>query len=144
MRRPSREEFLQGVNASVERAVEVFFLINFAVIGISHVVAPRAWSDWFQRLHAKGTAGVFDYAFICLSFGSIIAALHPVWQGLPLVVTLIGCSQVGKGALYFTVPGFGLKQIGRMSPERAHLFRWAGGLFLILSGVLAWHLGGRR
>ena len=78
------------MNSSLERAVEVFVVINLAVIGFSHALAPRAWVDSFQRLHAKGPAGAFDYAFVCLSFGSIVASLHPVWSGLPLIVTLIG------------------------------------------------------
>jgi len=115
-------------------------LIDLGVIGLSHALAPRVWSDWFQRLHAKGTAGVFDYAFICLSFGSMVVSLHPVWRGVPLIVTLIGWSQVAKGALYFALPAFGLKQIGRMTPERAHLFRWPGLALLIITAVLGWHL----
>ncbi len=128
------------MNSPLERAVEVFVLINFAVIGISHVVAPRAWGEYFQRLHAKGESGVFDYAFICLSFGSIVAALHPVWRGLPLVVTLFGWAQVTKGALYFVFPGFGLKQLKRVGPETSHLFRWPCAVFIMLAALLGWHL----
>lgn len=124
------------MNPSLERAVELFVVINLAVIGLSHAVAPRAWVDWFQRLHVKGPAGVFDYAFVCLSFGSIVASLHSVWRGLPLVVTLIGWAQVGKGAIYFAFPAFGLKQIERMTPTRSYLLRRAGIVMLAITAGL--------
>lgn len=128
------------MTTSLESAVELFVVINLAVIGLSHAVAPRAWVDWFQRLHAKGPRGAFDYAFVCLSFGSIVASLHSVWSGLPLIVTLIGWAQVGKGALYFAFPTFGLKQIERMTPERSYLLRWAGIAMLALTTGLGWSL----
>jgi len=124
----------------LERAVETFVLINFAVIGLSHAIAPRAWVEYFQWLHGKGHAGVFAFAFIPLTFGSLVAAFHPVWHGAPLIMTFLGWAQVFKGALYFAFPAFGLKQLGRVTPERAHLFRWAGIAFLILTAVLARHL----
>lgn len=124
----------------MEKSVEWFVLINFAVIGISHLVALRAWGEFFQLLRSKGEAGVLAYAMVPLLFGSIVAAFHPVWHGLPLIVTLLGWAQIFKGALYLTVPAFGLKQLGRVTPERTHHFQWAGGAFLILTAVLGWGL----
>ena len=124
----------------MEKSIELFVLINLAVFGLSHLFAPRAWVEYFQWLHGKGHAGVFAFAFIPLTFGSIIAAFHPVWHGVPLIVTLLGWAQVCKGALYFTFPAFGLKQLGRVPLERAHLFRWAGGALLILTGLVGWSL----
>ena len=94
----------------------------------------------FLRLHAKGKTGVLDYAFISLSFGSIVAAFHLVWPGLPLIVTLIGWAKVTKGASYFAFPGFGLRQLKRVGPTNAHLFRWPGAVFLMLTVLLGWRL----
>ena len=34
----------------MERAIEVIAAISFLVIGISHVVQPRAWAEFFVLL----------------------------------------------------------------------------------------------
>ena len=125
---------------ATERALEGFVLIQLAVIGLSHFVAPRAWGEFFGWLRGKGEAGVFAVAFLTLWFGSIIVAFHPVWSGLPMVITLLGWAQVIKGALYFTFPRFGLRMLGRVQGDTTHLFRWPGLALLALAAVLAWNL----
>ena len=67
----------------MERAVEVYALVNFLVIGLSHLLRPRAWVAFFVLLRERGEAGVFASAFISLAFGSIVVAFHNVWTGLP-------------------------------------------------------------
>ncbi len=121
-------------------AVQVFAVIHLAVIGLSHVAAPRAWVRYFLWLRERGEAGVFVVGMMSLGFGSIPAAFHPVWTGLPLVLTLLGWAQVTKGLVYLTAPGFGLRRLERVSPERAHDFVFAGIALLVLAGVLLFHL----
>ena len=58
----------------MERAVEIYAIINLTVIGISHVVRPRVWIDFFIVLRERGEAGVFAVAFLNLIFGSIVVA----------------------------------------------------------------------
>ncbi len=65
----------------MERAVEIYAIINFTVIGISHVLRPRAWVDFFELLRQRGEAGVFAVGLLNLVFGSIIVAFHNVWSG---------------------------------------------------------------
>ena len=124
----------------MERGLEIFVLIQGAVIGLSHVVAPRAWGEFFGWLRSKGEAGVFAIAFLTLWFGSIIVAFHPVWSGLPMIITLLGWAQVIKGAIYFIFPKVGLKMLGRVQGDTTHLFRWPGFALLALTALLAWHL----
>jgi len=124
----------------MERAVEVYALVNFLVIGLSHLLRPRAWVAFFVLLRERGEAGVFASAFISLAFGSIVVAFHNVWTGLPLVLTLLGWAQVVKALVYFVFPGFGLRRLQIPSPERAHVFVVPGVLFLILAAVLGYHL----
>lgn len=124
----------------MERAVEVYALVNFLVIGLSHVLRPRAWVAFFVLLRERGEAGVFASAFISLAFGSIVVAFHNVWTGLPLVLTLFGWAQVVKALVYFAFPGFGLRKLQIPSEERAHVFVVPGVLLLILAAVLGYHL----
>jgi hypothetical protein len=124
----------------MERAVEIYAVINFVVIGFSHLLQPRAWIAFFVALREKGAVGVFATAFMSLVFGSIIVAFHNVWTGLPLVLTLIGWAQVIKALIYFAFPQFGLRQLQIPSEKRSYAFVLAGCLFLLLAGVFGYHL----
>ena len=124
----------------MERAIQIYAIINFVVIGISHVVRPRAWVDFFVFLRERGEAGVFATAFLSLIFGSIVVAFHNVWSGIPLVLTLVGWAQVLKALIYFAFPAFGLRRLQIPTYERAQVFVPAGALFLILAALLGYHV----
>jgi hypothetical protein len=124
----------------MERAIQTFAVIHFAVIGISHIVQPRVWAEFFIALRAQGKRGVFAIAFLTLWFGTIIVAFHNVWSGIPIVLTLVGWAQVVKGTIYFLFPGFGLKQMQRVSVERSWYFVPGGAVFIVLAGLLVFHL----
>jgi len=124
----------------MERAIQIFAVIHFAVIGVSHMVQPRVWAEFFIALRGQGRRGVFAIAFLTLWFGTIIVAFHNVWTGLPIVLTLVGWAQVVKATIYFLFPGFGLKQMERVTLERAWFFIPGGAVFVALALVLAFHL----
>jgi len=122
----------------MEHATQVFAAVSLLVIGISHLVQPKAWVNYFQALAAHGTTGAFVEGFLCLNFGGIIVGFHNVWQGPALVLTLIGWGQVLKGVLRFVAPQAALRVYAKMTPERAWLFQ-AGGMFaILLSGYIWW------
>ena len=122
----------------MERSIQIYAAISFLVIGLSHLVRPKAWVAWFQALAARGTTGVFVDGFITLSFGALIVAFHNVWHGPAVVLTVVGWAQVLKGASRFVVPEVALRVMQRMSPERAWYFQAAGIFALALSGYLCW------
>jgi hypothetical protein len=124
----------------VERAIQIYAIINFVVIGISDALRPRAWVDFFVFLRERGEAGVFATAFLSLIFGSIIVAFHNVWSGIPVVLTVIGWAQVLKALLYFAFPAYGLRKLQIPSYERASMFVLPGIIFLILAAVLGYHV----
>ena len=124
----------------MEHAVEIYAIINLTVIGMSHVVRPRVWIDFFVFLRERGEAGVFAVAILNLIFGSIIVAFHNVWTGIPLVLTLLGWANVVKAVLYFMFPAIGLRRLQFLSLERANLVVVGGVLFLLLAGVLGYHV----
>ena len=78
--------------------------------------------------------------FLSLTFGTLVVGFHPVWSGIPVVLTLLGWAQVGKAALIFVVPGFGVRSLQRVSVENARGFVYAGAVLLALGGLLAYHL----
>jgi uncharacterized protein YjeT (DUF2065 family) len=122
----------------MEQATEVFAAISFLVIGLSHLIKPKAWVAFYQALAARGVSGVFLEGFLILNFGAIIVAFHNVWHGPATVLTVIGWAQVLKGAGRFLAPQVGLRVIQRVNEERAWHFRVGGVLALLLSGFLWW------
>jgi uncharacterized protein YjeT (DUF2065 family) len=122
----------------MEQATQAFAAVSFLVIGLSHLVQPKAWVTFYQALGARGTPGVFLEGFFILSFGAIIVGFHNVWHGPALVLTLIGWAQVLKGLGRFVAPQLGLRMMQRISPERAWHFQIGGVVALFLSGFLWW------
>ncbi len=122
--------------------VELFAIIHLGTIGLSHVLAPKAWARYFLWLASKEEAGVFVVAFMSLGFGSIVAAFHQVWSGIPLVLTLLGWAQVTKALIYFCFPRYGLNGLRMVSLERARMFIYPGLVLLALASALTYHLVG--
>jgi hypothetical protein len=122
----------------MEQAIQVFAAISFLVIGVSHLVQPKAWVAYFQALAARGAPGAFLEGFVCLNFGAFIVAFHNVWTGPALVLTLIGWVQILKGAVRFIAPQMALRAMQRATPERAWFFQLGGVMALLLSGFMWW------
>jgi hypothetical protein len=122
----------------MEQGIQLFAAIGLLVIGLSHLAQPKAWVAFYQALAARGTTGAFLEGFILLNFGAIIVAFHNVWHGPAVVLTLIGWSQVLKGAGRFVAPQLALRVMHRMAPERAWYFQVGGAFALLLSGFLWW------
>src|SRR6476620_4589659 len=122
----------------MEKSVEVLAIVFFGVIGLSHLLQPKAWVKFFILLRGKGEAGVFVDGFLCLQMAGIIIGFHNVWSGIPAVLTLVGWCFLIKSLLRFCLPKLGLKMIGRVSLERAWEFQAAGAGLLVLAGVLGY------
>src|SRR5512145_3169236 len=116
----------------MDRAIEIYAGIQFLVIGLSHLLQPRAWVDFFVVLREKGNAGVFANAFLSLVFGSVIVGFHNVWTGLPMVLTIVGWAQVVKSLVGFVLPQVSMRGLQRVSTERAWQFQVGGVVFLAL------------
>jgi hypothetical protein len=129
-----------ATDRAIEHAVQVYAIANLGIVGVSHLLQPHAWIDFFAYLRERGKPGVFAVAFMSLMFGSIIVGFHDVWSGIPLVLTLIGWAQVLKALLYFVFPAFGLRQLQRPSHERPQQFVIGGALLLALASVLGYHV----
>ena len=124
----------------MERAIELFALFNFVVMGFSHVFRPNAWVDFFILLREKGHAGVFVHGFLSLGFGAMILAFHNVWSGLPAVLTVVGAAYVAKAFACFLMPGLALRSLQRVSHDRAWELVVAGVAFLAIAGSLCYSL----
>ena len=110
----------------MESAIQKLAIICFFVIGISHIAQPRAWAQFFIEIREKGQIGSFIAAFIHFPLGALIVSFHNVWQGSPLLLTLIGYSLLLKSIVYFVFPSRGLKSLSRVSMDKSWEFVAAG------------------
>ena len=120
----------------MELAVTKLAIICFFIIGVSHILQPRVWAQFFMDLHSKGEVGSFQNALLHFPLGVLIVSFHNVWHGLPIVLTLIGWGLVLKSFIYFVFPRHGVRMLARVSMERAWEFIVAGVFSVGISGLL--------
>jgi hypothetical protein len=123
--------------SDLARAVEIYAVVHFTVIGISHLIQPRVWIDLFIRLRELGHVGVFLNGFLSLLFGSIIVAFHDIWLWPSVILTLIGWAQILKALIAFALPSLAMRSLNRVSTNRAWEIQLAGAVFLGLAVWLA-------
>ncbi|MEQ1770259.1 MAG: hypothetical protein ABL879_10505 [Devosia sp.] len=117
--------------------VEFIFLISCVPVGLSHIVRPRMWIEFFAGLHAQGTSGlVLKVLAVELWPALIVISLHQVWSGPGIVLTLYSWAQFAKVMLALLFPSVGMRSMALAEGKGEHGFI-AGGVMLILIGLSA-------
>ena len=122
----------------MERFVEIVAIVLFGVIGLSHLLQPRAWAEFFILLRGKGEAGAFVDGFLNLQAAGVIIGFHNVWSGIPVVLTFLGWALLIKSLIRFCLPKLALRTMARVSVERSWEFQAAGAVSLVLAGLLGY------
>lgn len=106
-------------------------------MGLSHIVRPALWVDFFTKLHAQGTAGLVGKVLaVELWPGLIIVSLHQVWWGPGIVLTLYGWAQFAKVWLALFVPEIGMRSLA-MAQSKGERGFVLGGIMLMAVGLSA-------
>ena len=53
-----RISFMSSLVSDAPSFVQLVMLMSCVVMGLSHIVRPQMWVDYFTGLHAEGTRGV--------------------------------------------------------------------------------------
>jgi hypothetical protein len=122
----------------MERPVEVLAIILFGVLGLSHILQPKTWAEFFILLHSKGEAGAFVDGFLNLPLGGVIIGFHNKWSGIPMMLTLVGWCLLIKALIRFCAPKLSVRIMARVSVERSWEFQVAGALLVVLAGFLGY------
>jgi hypothetical protein len=122
----------------MERSVEVLAIILFGVLGLSHILQPKAWAEFFILLRGKGEAGAFVDGLLNLPLGSVIVGFHNIWSGIPVVLTLVGWGLLIHGLISFCAPKQRLRMMARVSVERSWEFQVGGAVLVVLAGLLGY------
>ncbi len=123
-----------------QHAIEVFALLNFAVVGLSLVLRAGTWMQFFLWMQREGEAGAVIYGLLCVLWGSLIVSFHPGWHGVLGILPAFGVLQLAEGFVFLVMPGFGLRLMAVFG-GRAALIRVMGLIALIMAGcILVIHL----
>src|SRR5688572_30606120 len=118
----------------MENAIERMAGIAFLAVGLSHILRPHGWVEWFAQLRAKGVPGAFINGMMSLSLGALMVGFHGTqWSGWAAVTTFMGWAQVFKGTLHICFPAYSLRSMLMVTPDHYRRFIWAGALFIPLA-----------
>jgi len=116
-----------------QHAIELFALLNFAIVGLSLVVRPAAWGRYFEWMRREGEAGAVVYGLLCVLWGSLIVSFHPTWHGLLIILPAFGALQTIEGLVFLVFPALGLRILAAFTAERYWLIRLLGLIALALA-----------
>ncbi len=98
---------------AMEIAIERMTGLAFLAVGLSYLLRPHEWVEFFAQLRAKGAPGAFINGMMSLSFGTIIVGFHGTqWSGWAMLVTMLGWGQVVKGFIHICFPAHSLRSYG--------------------------------
>jgi hypothetical protein len=124
----------------MEVSIQKLVALSYLVVGLSHILQPRAWVRFFILLREKEEVGSLFNGLLHFPIGALIVSFHNVWQGIPMIVTIMGWALVVKSALNLIWPRLGLRSLARVSFERSREFVAAGVVMLAISGLLFYSL----
>ena len=127
----------------METSIQKLVAISYLVVGLSHILQPRVWAQFFIMWRDKGEVGSFLSGLLHFPMGVLIVSFHNVWHGIPLIVTIMGWGLVVKGLIYLTYPKHGMRVLARVSLERSWEFVVAGVVAVVLSVVIIFPLLGK-
>jgi hypothetical protein len=115
--------------------VQFVLLVSCPLLGLSHIVRPQMWIDYFNGLHAKGANGVITRTFTMELWPALlIVSLHQVWHGVAIVITIYGWLMLTKVAVSLLFPEAGLRSLA-MASRGPRGFILAGCVLVAIGGV---------
>ncbi len=121
-------------------AVQMLLLISCTLIGLSHILQPKMWFDYFADLKTRGHSALITRSFTFELWPALlIVALHQVWSGPAIIITIYGHLLLLKFTIAMLAPKIGMKSLD-IAKKGDSSFIIAGGLILVIAGSAAWVL----
>lgn len=115
-----------------QSAVQLMMGIGCTLIGLSHMLQPRAWQDYFAALHERGAAGALTRTITWEIWPAlIVVTLHQVWSGPGLLLTLFGWLLLIKCTVSLLLPHIGLRSMA-LAQRGFKSFVLGGGLLICI------------
>lgn len=119
----------------MEQAVAFMIGISAMVIGLSLFFHSKGWSEYLAHVRQMGQPAALIIGYLHLLAGTFIVGFHWKWEGLPLLLTLLGVKAIAEGVVYTLFPSGMLAMLGWYGSRSRMLFR-IGGLVTVIIGLL--------
>jgi hypothetical protein len=116
-------------------AVQMVMLVSCVLMGLSHLLQPRLWTEFFAHLVDRGRVGLVFNQFLNAAPAAVIVSLHQVWSGPAIVLTVYGWLLLIKSVIGLMLPDLGMRSL-RLSRHGEGAFR-AAGIALLLVALAA-------
>ncbi len=120
------------------REIEWAAAVVFGLVGLSQIYLPEAWAAYYQRLAARGEAGIRMYGMIVLSAGAAIAGLYNVWSGPAVVLTGTGWLLILEGGLCVLAPALGVAGFAAADAVVRNRALMATGIYSVIVSCVLW------
>lgn len=74
--------------------------VNFLVLGLSYFFNSGDWIAWISHLQKQMRRGSLTIGMINLLIGGFILGFHWKWEGIALVLSVVGVLATIKGTVY--------------------------------------------
>ncbi|MDB2414216.1 hypothetical protein N9W34_00415 [Rickettsiales bacterium] len=117
----------------MEQAVLLMAGISMLVFGLSYFFRAKEWDAWLLHTEKRGNRASLVFGSVNLLLGSFIVAFHPVWEGIPLILTIMGILAVCKGFSYLLFPQWLPTKLKYVNTSEKPLLQASGIVFIIIS-----------
>lgn len=120
----------------MEHAVAFMIGTSALIVGLSFLIRGKDWSDYLKHVHKAGQPAALMIGYLHLLAGTFIVGFHWKWEGLPLLLTLLGVKAIAEGFVYTLFPNAMLAMLTWYEPRRRVLFPIAGIVTMIIGAVV--------
>ena len=108
----------------------------FLLIGLSHLIQPRLWVRFFQRLERTELAAAIIPMYT-LPVGLLLIVGHNIWiWDWPLFLTIAGWMMTLKSALYLLIPIAADRMLASRLAKTERSYQVAGAIIAFFGGAL--------
>ncbi len=121
--------------------MEAGLAIPLILLGVSHIVRPQMWVDFFAELAVRGNPGVLWRTFSLELWPAVlIVSFHQVWTWPGVIITVYGHLLMVKVAISVIFPTVGLMSLRQAEARGRQAFIPAGLALIAIGGLCAWRV----
>lgn len=127
----------------MEQSIQFMTSISLIIFGLSYLTSANDWIMWIEHLERQGRRASLTLGSVNLLIGSFILAFHWIWQGWPLLVSLIGVIALVKAGTYLLCPGWLPAKLSKIHKQLPGWLKISG-LILIIAGIVIGYYWGQQ
>lgn len=122
----------------MEHAVAFMAGASFLVLGLSYFFNPGDWIAWIAHLQKQERRGSLTIGMINLLIGGFILGFHWKWEGIALVLTVVGVLATIKGTVYMLFPSLLPRLLEGLEPHCRGLLLFASLVLIAIAAASLW------